>query len=148
MNCIRVGTDNSITVHEWPDSNKYRTLHPFLIGLIGNDCDMVEQVHPVRLYKSGGGPMEGTDPYNRKGMASMLIDECGRLKDNEVNLIASWLYGADLHGTCILGNVIFCGEYFDDVSRGIDFCGLDPETEEKLLKHLKSLAAQLEGGAE
>ena len=147
MNCIRLGTDNSITVHEWPDDNRYRTIHPFLTELIGNDCDLVEQVRPIRLYTDHGGPVKQADSLPYKGMASMLIDECGRLKDNEVNVIASWLYGTDLHGSVIVGNVIFCGECFDDESLGLDFCGLEPDVEEKILKMLRDLAGKMEGGA-
>ena len=147
MNCIRLGTDNSITVHEWPDDNRYRTIHPFLTELIGNDCDLVEQVRPIRLYTDHGGPVKQADSLLYKGMASMLIDECGRLKDNEVNVIASWLYGTDLHGSVIVGNVIFCGECFDDESLGLDFCGLEPDVEEKILKMLRDLAGKMEGGA-
>lgn len=147
MNCIRLGTDNSITVHKWPDDNRYRTIHPFLTELIGNDCDLVEQVRPIRLNTDHGGPVKQADSLLYKGMASMLIDECGRLKDNEVNVIASWLYGTDLHGSVIVGNVIFCGECFDDESLGLDFCGLEPDVEEKILKMLRDLAGKMEGGA-
>jgi len=146
MNCIRVGTDNSITVHEWPDSNKYHVIHPFLSGLIGNDCDIVEQVHPRRLYKKYGGPVEAVDPYQKKGMASMLIDESGKLKDNEFNILASWLYGTDMHGSVIVGNVVICGEYFNDEAIGIDFCGLEPEVEADILKALNNVAARLDKG--
>jgi hypothetical protein len=148
MNCIRLGTDNSITVHEWPDDNRYRTIHPFLTELIGNDCDLVEQVRPIRLYTDHGGPVKQADSLLYKGMASMLIDECGRLKDNEVNVIASWLYGTDLHGSVIVGNVIFCGECFDDESLGLDFCGLEPDVEEKILEMLKRYAKKIERSAE
>lgn len=146
MNCIRLGTDNSITVHEYPDDTRYKVVHPFLTGLIGNDCDIVEHVRPSRLYKQYGGPVQQVDPYRMKGMASMLIDECGRLKDNEVNVIASWLYGTDCHGTTIVGNVVFVGEFFNEKACGVDFCGLEPEVEEAVLKELKELAAKLEGG--
>lgn len=147
MNCIRLGTDNSITVHKWPDDNRYRTIHPFLTELIGNDCDLVEQVRPIRLYTEHGGPVKQADSLLYKGMASMLIDECGKLKDNEVNVIASWLYGTDHHGSVIVGNVVFCGEYFNEAVAGLDFCGLEPDVEEKILKMLRDLAGKMEGGA-
>lgn len=146
MNCIRIGTDSSITVHEWPGDNKYRTVHPFLTGLIGNECDIVEHVYPNRLYKKYGGPVEAVDPCEKKGMASMLIDEEGRCKPNRINLIGSWLYGTDMHGCPIFGNIIIVGEYFDDEACGVNFCGLEPEVEEAVLKELKELAAKLEGG--
>lgn len=148
MNCIRLGTDNSITVHKWPDDNRYRTIHPFLTELVGNDCDLIEHVYPKRLYRKYGGPVQQVDPSEKRGMATMLIDECGRLKDNEINVIASWLYGTDLHGSVIVGNVIFCGECFDDESLGLDFCGLEPDVEERILEMLKGYAEKIERSAE
>lgn len=148
MNCIRLGTDNSITVHEWPDDHRYRTVHPFVTRLVGNGCDIIEQVRPIRLYKNFGGPVEQADSYRHKGMATMLIDECGRLKDNEVNVIASWLYGTDQHGCVIVGNVVFCGEYFNEEAAGLDFCGLEPDVEEGILKMLRELVELMKGGAE
>lgn len=54
---------------------------------------------------------------------SMLIDEEGLLKENEPNLIGSYLYEADRHGHPIMGNILFVGEEWG--SDGIDFCGIE-----------------------
>lgn len=140
MNVIRLGTDNSITLHQYPEDHRYAVVHPFLCGLIGDGCDTVESVRPIRLYSRYGGPVEN-------GMALMLVDEEGLITGKPYNRIASWLYGADIHESIIAGNVVFCGLYLDAFGE-IDFCGLEHETKERLLEYLRHIAAQLEGGAQ
>lgn len=72
---------------------------------------------------------------------SMLIDEEGLLKDNEVNLIGSYLYGVDQHGQRIVGNVLFVTDVYE--GDGISFTGIEPETFEKLHEQLKNMAVDM-----
>ena len=37
----------------------------------------------------------------------MIVDESGAVKHRPVNKVASYLYGAQEHGTCIYGDVLF-----------------------------------------
>lgn len=148
MNIIRLGTDNSITLHQYPEDHRYAVVHPFLCSLIGDGCDTLESVRPIRLYSRYGGPVDMKDPHLENGMALMLVDEEGRITGKPYNRIASWFYGADIHESIIAGNVVFCGLCIDDASGEIDFCGLEHETKERILEHLRHIAAQLEGGAQ
>lgn len=72
---------------------------------------------------------------------SMLIDEEGLLKDNETNLIGSYLYGVDQHGQRIVGNVLFVTDVYE--GDGISFTGIEPETFEKLHEQLKNMAVAM-----
>lgn len=87
---VRVTTDNKISVidlepfdrHEW-----YKA--------IGGGCDIVETVKTQRMFDLLRAPIV------------MLVDEEGHLRGQELNLAASFLYGAQEHGQPIAGNVIF-----------------------------------------
>lgn len=59
----------------------------------------------------------------------MIVDESGKIKNRPDNPVASFLYGADMHGCTIAGDVIFA------VRRGPD--DLPPENPELLKFFLK-----------
>ena len=109
---IRVTTDNRTTIHPYP-SGSFREKQSFLTGLIGNGCDLVEHVRPTRLYTHWA---VSTDIESGK-MACILVDESGALKENQVNELASFLYGFTIYG-----NVLFVGEGY--VNGEPDFKGL------------------------
>lgn len=120
MKLIKISTDLEMTVHEFPDGT-YEEQNQFLRELIGNYCRIYEHVMPKRLYSD----LHMKDrPTKMPGQCvSMLIDEEGRLKENEPNLIGSYLYETDRHGCPIMGNVLFVGEEWS--GDGIDFCGIE-----------------------
>ena len=107
--------------------------------LIGNGCDTIEHVMPVRLYNELGHSNH-VKRSNSK-CVSMLIDEEGLLKDNEANLIGSYLYGVDQHGQWIVGNVLFVTDVYE--GDGISFTGIETETFEKLHEQLKNMAVAM-----
>ena len=74
---------------------------------------------------------------------SMLVDEEGRLKENEPNLIGSYLYESDRHRNYIMGNILFVGEELTD--EGLDFCGIEESVFRILEQKLNALI--LEGKA-
>ena len=120
MKIIQIKTDNTIQVMQYPEEDSYKAENDKLTSLIGDTCELLEHVRPRRIYEELGA---GFDPTRFKGEAvSMLIDEEGRLKNLPVNKTASWLYGTDVHGCPIVGNVLIVGEYYD--GDGISFCGL------------------------
>lgn len=135
---IKVSTDLEVTVHDFPQGNM-REQNRALYELIGNGCDMIEHVMPVRLYNELGH----SDHVKRSNSkcVSMLIDEEGLLKDNEANLIGSYLYGVDQHGQRIVGNVLFVTDVYE--GDGISFTGIEPETFEKLHEQLKNMAVAM-----
>ena len=120
MKLIKISTDLEMTVHDFPNGS-YEQQNEFLRELIGNHCRIYEHIMPKRLYSD----LHMTDhPTKVSGQCvSMLIDEEGLLKENEPNLIGSYLYETDRHGHPIMGNILFVGEEWG--SDGIDFCGIE-----------------------
>lgn len=121
MKLIRISTDLEMTVHEFPEGS-HEQQNKFLRELIGNNCDIYEHVMPRRLYTD---LHISNRPTKVPGQCvSMLIDEEGLLKEKVIpNLIGSYLYESDRHGTPIVGNVLFVGEEWS--RDGIDFCGIE-----------------------
>lgn len=74
----------------------------------------------------------------------MIVDESGLIKNRLMNPVASFLYGSDLHGSIIAGDVLF------GVMRGPDI--LPPENPELLkfflLDHFRELREVRGGGGE
>lgn len=121
MKLIKISTDLELTVHEFP-SGGYAEENRFLRELIGNHCDIYEHVMPGRLYSELHMKNHPTKVPGQ--CVSMLIDEEGLLKDKVIpNLIGSYLYETDRHGSPIVGNILFVGEVWS--SDGIDFCGIE-----------------------
>ena len=129
-----------LTVHEFPIGTHARQ-NQFLRELIGNYCSIYEHVMPRRLYTELHMKDEPTEVPGQ--CVSMLVDEEGRLKENELNLIGSYLYETDRHKNYIMGNVLFVGEELTD--NGIDFCGIEESTFKVLEQQLNKMI--LEGKA-
>lgn len=62
---------------------------------IGGGCNIVELVKTQRMF----------DLFNMPVL--MIVDEEGLLRDQDLNFVASMLYGMDQHGNPIVGNVVF-----------------------------------------
>jgi len=134
MKLIKISTDLELTVHEFP-SGGYTEENRFLRELIGNHCDIYERVMPGRLYSELHMKNHLTKVPGQR--VSMLIDEEGLLKENEPNLIGSYLYETDRHGHSIMGNILFVGEEWG--SDGIDFCGIEDSVFENLKLQLEHM---------
>ncbi len=140
MKIIRISTDLELTVHEFP-AGTYAQQNQFLRELIGNYCSIYEHVMPRRLYTELHMKGEPTEVLGE--CVSMLVDEEGRLKENEPNLIGSYLYESDRHRNYIMGNILFVGEELTD--EGLDFCGIEESVFRILEQKLNALI--LEGKA-
>ena len=139
-NIIRLSSSGEVSIHEFPEG---MNVCKELARLIGEDCRMVERIRPERLYSVFKCQFE-VDPVRPGVSISMLGDEEFLMKEKlpEVNLIASWLYGTDLHKNPILGNVLFVGER--RTSNGdITFCGLDDFAGLSLLCNLNTISSKL-----
>lgn len=134
MKLIKISTDLELTVYEFPSGN-HAEQNEFLRGLIGNHCRIYEHIMPNRLYSDLH--MENHPTKVAGQCVSMLIDEEGLLKENEPNLIGSYLYETDRHGHPIMGNVLFVGEEWG--GDGIDFCGIEDSVFEKLELQLNNM---------
>lgn len=84
---VRITTDNSISVVEVPWNVEAQG------EMIGADC--TETVKTQRMYDLFGD------------YVVMIVDESGLIKNRPDNLAASYLYGADIHGCMIVGDVLF-----------------------------------------
>jgi hypothetical protein len=134
MKIIKISTELEMTVHEFPCGG-YTQENRFLRELIGNHCDIFENVMPNRLYTELHMKNQPTGVPGQ--CVTMLIDEEGRLKENKPNLIGSYLYEVDKHGSLIMGNILFVGvEWRKD---GIDFCGIEDSVFQDLEQKLKKL---------
>ena len=84
---VKITTDNHISVVEVPWDVEAQG------EMIGADC--TETVKTQRMY----------DLF--KDYVVMIVDESGLIKNRPDNPAASYLYGADLHGCTIAGDVLF-----------------------------------------
>lgn len=133
MKIIRITTDNNIFVHEFPEGT-YTNVGKMLKRYIGPKCEIYEHVRPRRLYTALGASANVSAQEGNS--VCMLVDEEGIYHDLEVNSIASWLYESDIHGHCILGNVLIVGEVYRN---GIDFCGISDNQFELIYPQLEKL---------
>lgn len=107
---VKITTDNEISILELPEWN-LSTME----AAIEADCtEAVKTQRMVDLFQDS---------------IVMLVDESGQRKKKPDNLVASILYGADMHGCTIAGDVIF------GVRRGPN--DLPPENPELLKIFLK-----------
>lgn len=117
MKAIKIDTNNQISVLDIPSISSLSDG-----GLLG---ETPEHVLPRRL----------PPPY------SMFIDECGQLKNLPVNIIGSYLYETDKHGSPIVGDIyLFKDGYGPD---GFDSLGLSDEDISTLLPWLQDMAGRI-----
>lgn len=143
MKLIKISTDLEMTVHDFPNGS-YEQQNEFLRELIGNHCRIYEHIMPNRLYSDLHMPNHPTKVSGQ--CVSMLIDEEGLLKENEPNLIGSYLYETDRHGHPIMGNVLFVGEKWG--SDGIDFCGIEDSVFQILELQLNNMVCAMKATKE
>ncbi len=137
MKILKVSTDMEISAHEFPEGDYYDQ-NRALRALIGDDCELYQMVYPHRLYTQ----LHHSNKASRIPGESvfMLVDEEFLLKDNPVlNIVGSYLYGTDEHGSPIAGNVLFVGEV--DKDGEVSFCGLSESTFSRLKGQLEYIAA-------
>ena len=75
------------------------------------------------------GELEHTLEILKKGESKavgMLVDEEFLCRDNKpkINMIGSYLYESDKHGSPILGNILFAGLAYGE-DGGVDFTGIE-----------------------
>lgn len=117
---IRISTSMEMTSHYYPEGSIRKQNHEFC-ALIGPDCEFYERVKPLRLNPG----------------LSMLVDEEGLIKRLPVNLLASYLYATDKHGSPICGNVVIVGERMS--TDGIEFCGIPDNLYDQVIQYVKSV---------
>jgi hypothetical protein len=111
---------------------------------IGKYCTDTKTVFPERLYSiwhNSDTPQEDEPPGKA---VCMLTDkyEAWR-KDYPINLVASWLYGTEIHKIPIRGTVIFAG-VASEGEDGIRLCGLDDYVGLALFSNLITASRRME----
>ena len=123
MKMIRITVDNEISVHEFPEGT-FSEQNAEIRKQIGPECEIYEHVMPKRLYSEFGGSNKISNIPGQ--CVAMLVDEEGFHHKLDMNVVGSWLYQSDRHGSPILGNILIVGEVWN--GNGISFCGMSEET--------------------
>lgn len=78
-------------------------------------------------------------PWGLRQPFCLLIDEEGRVREDtpEINWIASFWYGANVHGEPILGDVVIMKDAI--TSQGPDIVGLTEEETKDVIEHIRHL---------
>lgn len=113
MKGVVVTTEAEVEVHEFT-----APLHESVGKAVGG---WIEIVHPMCLKR----------PY------VMIVNEEGLLQDLDMNVYGSLLYGAQIHGQPIVGNVVIMKEGFVDGEP--DIVGLSDDEASKVAAEAKSL---------
>lgn len=95
MKAVTVTTDNVISI----------------VNIESNGSPLYEQIR-----EAVGGYYENVYPKRLPEGFVMVVNEEGRLQDLPINEIGSYLYGSDVHGEPIVGNIIILklGYYEDE----------------------------------
>lgn len=159
--CITVTTENEIKIVNYPEDSCCSG--DFIRKQIGNQCTYLDEVRPNRLYNPCHPAYIGTSgsfaamfmgrlprnfgfhyplkPYYDGGNIFMLVDDLGYEKELPDNALASWLYGSDVNGNLIKGNVLFVGST-SDLN---DYCGIARKDLRRLAAKLYKLKLKIEG---
>lgn len=87
------------------------------------------------LCKAVGGPIEIVHPIGLLRPYCMIVNEEGLLRDLPENRMGSYLYGAQFHGSPIVGDIVILKEGF--TTSGPDILPLEDAECEQLFKLLK-----------
>lgn len=161
--CVKVTTGNEIQIVNYPEDTGCSG--SFVREQLGSGCEYWDEVRPNRLYnpcpayyaRSGNATQQNPiarvsinnfgfhyplKPCYDGGNILMLVDDNGYAKGLPDNLIASWLYGTDVNGNYIKGNVLFVGcTYAGEFS---DYCGISHKELRRLAAKLYKLKTQIE----
>lgn len=141
---IKVSMNLEVTVHDFPEGTLTEQNRK-LYELIGNGCDMIENVMPKRLYRELGHTT--TVLRENSKCVSMLVDEEFLFRNGfHPNLIGCYLYETDKHRSPIMGDILFVGLTY--IGDGIEFTGIEPETFETLHTQLKNMAMAMKAHKE
>ena len=117
MKLIKLSSVGMVMTYDYP-KGRWKEKHKILTGLIGPECELLEIVHPKKLYKPFGGPAES-------GKVVMLVDESGWFHNTIPNIRASQLYGDTIMGTALFVGV-----------DGEDFTGLNDDQVKELTAYI------------
>lgn len=107
---IKVSTNNDVSIMGYPD-DAATNVDEFLCDAIC--CDFIEIVRPRYMYLE----------LDFLRDAVMVIDESGLMKNKDINVLGSILYGIQKHGQPIVGDILIMQESL--MYEGIELIGFD-----------------------
>lgn len=128
---VVVTSDNEVSVVDYPVDNpadykeELRGLYKVL------NCDCIEEVRPRYMEKV----LENSHDL------LMLVDEDGKFNGKLPNLVGSIFYGAHVHGTMIVGNIVLVT--YEMTSDGTARAGLEEERANAIAEQIKKLISFL-----
>lgn len=123
---VKVFEDNAVEI---VDVNQNVPFYKAAQEAIGDGCGIFEVANI------------NVNPFKEKFKSlEVMIDEEGRLTNKGVNPLGSYLYGYNVHGQPICGNIIFGKETMTE--DGPDIIGLDDNEAEALAEDIKVLIEQ------
>ena len=84
------------------------------------------------MQEQVGGWIEIVRPRRLPDGFVMIVDEEGLLKEKPLNMVGSWFYETDKHGSPIVGDVLIMKEEFGD--EGPECVGMTEEEVDKIFK--------------
>lgn len=107
---IKISSNGQMELIEWDEALSYEEKNRKIVSYIGNGCEYYELVFAKRLADLA------------KGHYVLLIDEEGKLKENNINVIASYLYGNMMYPE-IVGNALIAR--LIETEEGYDIAGIE-----------------------
>lgn len=97
------------------------------------DRDLLDLIH----QELDGGFMEIVRPAGLTTRYLMLVDDCGLLKNLDINVNASIIYGCQRHGQMIAGTALIMIETIDYETGERDIAGMPDYLMHQLIKELE-----------
>ena len=113
--------------------------------VVTTDLDIRVEDFAEPLYKTVGaaigGYIEHVRPMRLKEPFCMVVNDEGRLRGLSRNLVGSFLYGTDLHGEPVVGNIVIMKDGYCNGEP--DIVGLTDEEVERVQSSMSILVSKM-----
>ena len=113
--------------------------------VVTTDLDIRVEDFADPLYKTVGaavdGDIEHVRPMRLKEPFCMVVNDEGQLRGLSRNLVGSFLYGTDLHGEPVVGNIVIMKDGYRNGEP--DIVGLTDEEIERVQSSMSTLLKSL-----
>ena len=113
--------------------------------VVTTDLDIRIEDFADPLYKTVGAAVDGyiehVRPMRLKEPFCMVVNDEGRLRGLSRNLVGSFLYGTDLHGEPVVGNIVIMKDGYRNGEP--DIVGLTDEEIERVQSSMSTLLKSL-----
>ena len=113
--------------------------------VVTTDLDIRVEDFAEPLYKTVGAAVDGyiehVRPMRLKEPFCMVVNDEGRLRGLSRNLVGSFLYGTDLHGEPVVGNIVIMKDGYRNGEP--DIVGLTDEEVERVQSSMSILVSKM-----